>query len=241
AHQRPHQHPPRPRRIPPLPPLRPKDARRAPRRPPRPRHSRLPRARPRAAGLAPPLRAAQGLRRGPAARKGAPPHAPPPDGRRPPQAPRRDQHALLAHPEAIHVPARPDGSRGAFAPPLRDERQGRQEFRAERRNALDAWSINDSASMGGRSSVGERSSSSSAGTFGMVGGKPVNPVTGQMLESEEPWEGPKMTREEKEREAERLMVMFDRLQKNGIIKTENPMRTMQQEGRFEELSDDDSS
>lgn len=78
-------------------------------------------------------------------------------------------------------------------------------------NALDAWSINDSASMGGRSSVGERSSSSSAGTFGMVGGKPVNPVTGQMLESEEPWEGPKMTREEKEREAERLMVMFDRL------------------------------
>jgi hypothetical protein len=32
-----------------------------------------------------------------------------------------------------------------------------------------------------------------------------------------------------------------RLQKNGIIKTENPMRAMQQEGRFEELSDDDSS
>ncbi|KFZ07304.1 hypothetical protein V501_06579 [Pseudogymnoascus sp. VKM F-4519 (FW-2642)] len=108
-------------------------------------------------------------------------------------------------------------------------------------NALDAWSINDSASMGGRSSVGERSSSSSARTFGMVGGKAVNPITGQTLDSEEPWEGPKMTREEKEREAERLMVMFDRLQKNGIIKTENPMRTMQHEGRFEELSDDDSS
>ncbi|OBT50330.1 hypothetical protein VE04_08987 [Pseudogymnoascus sp. 24MN13] len=84
-------------------------------------------------------------------------------------------------------------------------------------NALDAWSINDSASMA------------------------VNPITGQTLDSEEPWEGPKMTREEKEREAERLMVMFDRLQKNGIIKTENPMRTMQHEGRFEELSDDDSS
>ncbi|OBT63115.1 hypothetical protein VE03_07461 [Pseudogymnoascus sp. 23342-1-I1] len=108
-------------------------------------------------------------------------------------------------------------------------------------NALDAWSINDSASVEGRSSGGGRSSSSSARTFGMVGGKPVNPITGQMLESEEPWEEPKMTREEKEREAERLMVMFDRLQKNGIIKTENPMRSMQQEGRFEELSDDDSS
>lgn len=78
-------------------------------------------------------------------------------------------------------------------------------------NALDAWSINDSASVGGRSSVGERSSSSSARTFGMVGGKAVNPITGQTLESEEPWEGNKMTREEKEREAERLMVMFDRL------------------------------
>lgn len=34
---------------------------------------------------------------------------------------------------------------------------------------------------------------------------------------------------------------FHRLQKNGVIKTENPMRAMQQEGRFEELSDDDSS
>lgn len=78
-------------------------------------------------------------------------------------------------------------------------------------NALDAWSINDSASVGGRSSVGERSSSSSARTFGMVGGKAVNPITGQTLDSEEPWEGVKMTREEKEREAERLMVMFDRL------------------------------
>lgn len=30
-----------------------------------------------------------------------------------------------------------------------------------------------------------------------------------------------------------------RLQKNGVITAENPMRTMQQEGRFEELPDSD--
>ncbi|KAL5352998.1 hypothetical protein ACLOAV_001027 [Pseudogymnoascus australis] len=101
-------------------------------------------------------------------------------------------------------------------------------------NALDAWTWGEEQCRGEEQQF-------QRGDVRDGGGKPVNPVTGQMLESEEPWEGPKMTREEKEREAERLMVMFDRLQKNGIIKTENPMRTMQQEGRFEELSDDDSS
>lgn len=38
----------------------------------------------------------------------------------------------------------------------------------------------------------------------------VNPVTGQLLQNETPYTGPEMTREEKEREAERLMVLFER-------------------------------
>jgi hypothetical protein len=41
-------------------------------------------------------------------------------------------------------------------------------------------------------------------------GVPVNPVTGQRLDAEPADTGPKMTREEKEREAERLFVLFER-------------------------------
>jgi hypothetical protein len=45
---------------------------------------------------------------------------------------------------------------------------------------------------------------------GNKGGKPINPVTGQTLETEREPAGPKMTKAEKEREAERLMVLFER-------------------------------
>lgn len=86
----------------------------------------------------------------------------------------------------------------------------------------------------------------------------VNPVTGQTWEAEErenpgdPFEG--MTDEEKEREAERLFVLFersvsiltiyfgllltpDRLKKTGIIDVVNPVEQAVKEGRFEELDD----
>lgn len=43
------------------------------------------------------------------------------------------------------------------------------------------------------------------------GGRAVNPITGQFLDHESvPDEGPEMTQEEKEREAERLFVLFER-------------------------------
>jgi Guanine nucleotide exchange factor synembryn len=42
-----------------------------------------------------------------------------------------------------------------------------------------------------------------------------------------------MTDEEKEREAERLFVLFERMEKLGVA--QNPVRSMQQSGRFEEL------
>jgi len=42
------------------------------------------------------------------------------------------------------------------------------------------------------------------------GAKRVNPVTGQRLDAEPEDTGPKMTQEEKEREAERLFVLFER-------------------------------
>jgi hypothetical protein len=43
-----------------------------------------------------------------------------------------------------------------------------------------------------------------------------------------------MTQEEKEREAERLFVLFDRLERSGM--GVNPVRKAQQEGKFENLS-----
>ncbi|KAI2467074.1 guanine nucleotide exchange factor [Annulohypoxylon bovei var. microspora] len=68
--------------------------------------------------------------------------------------------------------------------------------------------------------------------------RPVNPITGQFLDAERQPDGPEMTEEEREREAERLFVLFERLRANGVISAENPVRTAVQEGRFEELPDD---
>jgi hypothetical protein len=44
--------------------------------------------------------------------------------------------------------------------------------------------------------------------------KPVNPITGQFLESEKHPEEKELTQEEKEREAERLFVLFERYTKH---------------------------
>lgn len=84
---------------------------------------------------------------------------------------------------------------------------------------------------------------------------PVNPITGQRLDAEPKGDdGPPMTEEEKEQEAERLFVLFERyvlstldigdrslfcarLRANGIISVENPVRTAVESGRIEELPD----
>ncbi|KAH8169068.1 guanine nucleotide exchange factor synembryn domain-containing protein [Sarocladium implicatum] len=72
---------------------------------------------------------------------------------------------------------------------------------------------------------------------GRGGQRPVNPITGQFLDTEQHIDAPEMTQEEKEREAERLFVLFERLKKNGLINVQNPVEQAVQEGRFEELSD----
>lgn len=72
-----------------------------------------------------------------------------------------------------------------------------------------------------------------------TGGVPVNPITGQRLDREEPVEMPEMTQEEKEREAERLFVLFDRLKKTGVVDVKNPVEEAYRSGRIEELSDSD--
>lgn len=69
-------------------------------------------------------------------------------------------------------------------------------------------------------------------------GPPINPITGQYLDKEKPAKGPAMTNEEKEREAERLFVLFDRLKATGVVNVENPVREAYQSGRIQELPDD---
>ncbi|KAL2130392.1 hypothetical protein VTI74DRAFT_6520 [Chaetomium olivicolor] len=72
-----------------------------------------------------------------------------------------------------------------------------------------------------------------------MGKRPVNPITGQFLDEESVPDLPKMTMEEKEREAERLFVLFERLKQTGVISVQNPVEKAMQEGRIQELPDDE--
>jgi hypothetical protein len=69
------------------------------------------------------------------------------------------------------------------------------------------------------------------------GGADVNPVTGQRWSAEDKQKAdlPEMTEEEKEREAERLFVLFERLRATGVVDIKNPVQQAIDEGRFEEL------
>ncbi|KAI5303177.1 hypothetical protein KEM56_007827 [Ascosphaera pollenicola] len=66
---------------------------------------------------------------------------------------------------------------------------------------------------------------------------PINPITGQRLDAEPRDRRPPMTQEQKEREAERLFVLFQRLEATGVVK--HPVREALEKGRFEELPDSD--
>ncbi|KAG2182281.1 hypothetical protein INT43_007208 [Umbelopsis isabellina] len=70
----------------------------------------------------------------------------------------------------------------------------------------------------------------------------VNPITGQFLDEEN--QGPSladMTDEEKEREAERLFVLFERLKKTGVVDVENPIAKAMREshGRVSEIDSEE--
>ncbi|MCJ1455018.1 hypothetical protein MMC28_005372 [Mycoblastus sanguinarius] len=69
----------------------------------------------------------------------------------------------------------------------------------------------------------------------IVGGREINPITGQMKDMEPRDNGPEMTDEEKEREAERLFVLFERLKATGVMEVVNPVEQAAREGRFEEV------
>jgi Guanine nucleotide exchange factor synembryn len=69
---------------------------------------------------------------------------------------------------------------------------------------------------------------------------PINPITGQRLDKEEDVSIPEMTQGEKEREAERLYVLFERLKATGVVDVKNPVHQAREEGRFEEVDDSGS-
>ena len=64
-------------------------------------------------------------------------------------------------------------------------------------------------------------------------GVPINPITGQRLDKEPVDTGPEMTLEEKEREAERLFVLFERLKATGVVDVQNPVEQAMREGKFD--------
>ena len=68
-------------------------------------------------------------------------------------------------------------------------------------NALEGWSTSASGE-NGTEDPGEKVTN--------VDGKEINPVTGQRRDMEPPAPGPEMTDAEKEREAEKLFVLFER-------------------------------
>ncbi|RMZ75878.1 hypothetical protein DV737_g5101, partial [Chaetothyriales sp. CBS 132003] len=70
---------------------------------------------------------------------------------------------------------------------------------------------------------------------------PVNPVTGQRLDREPELPLPNMSQEEKEREAERLFILFERLKATGVVDVQNPVQQAHERGRIEELEDSDDS
>ena len=55
-----------------------------------------------------------------------------------------------------------------------------------------------------------------------AGGQMVNPITGQVQVMDKSSPLNEMTDEEKEREAERLLVLFDRLDKTGVMRVIHP-------------------
>jgi hypothetical protein len=70
-------------------------------------------------------------------------------------------------------------------------------------------------------------------------GDAINPITGQRFADEGPSPLSEMTMEEKEREAERLFTLFDRLNRTNVVKVVNPIQEAIQSGRLEQLKDSD--
>jgi hypothetical protein len=71
-----------------------------------------------------------------------------------------------------------------------------------------------------------------AGAGAPAGGALLNPITGLALGDPGAGAGDEMTDEEKEAEAEKLFVLFDRLERNGALApAQNPVRRAMEESQ----------
>lgn len=85
-----------------------------------------------------------------------------------------------------------------------------------------------------------RASALPAGSGVSADGRPVNPITGEYLPTEAELAGDAingLTDEEKQAEAEKLFVLFDRMNRTGVISVQNPVQAAHESGRFHEISD----
>lgn len=72
-------------------------------------------------------------------------------------------------------------------------------------------------------SASSTSSSSASAALNAAAADHINPITGTAQEARAP--DPEMTPEEKEREMEKLFVLFDRLERTGTLPpSQNPIR-----------------
>ncbi|KAJ4165496.1 hypothetical protein LMH87_007126 [Akanthomyces muscarius] len=67
----------------------------------------------------------------------------------------------------------------------------------------------------------------------------IKPITGQLWDREGHSDKPLMTIEEREREAERLFVLFERLRHTGMVYVENSVAAAMRSDKVEKLPDDD--
>ncbi|BGP25277.1 guanine nucleotide exchange factor, Ric8 [Rhodotorula toruloides] len=67
--------------------------------------------------------------------------------------------------------------------------------------------------------------------------RPINPITGAFEPPEDPDLKP-MTEDEKEREAERLYTLFDRMAQSGVISAENPVDKARAAGKLEQTKEE---
>jgi len=90
----------------------------------------------------------------------------------------------------------------------------------------------DEASSSSSSSNAQAGPSTSEDTSALpVSSQPINPITGTTVFPKA--DGPEMTDEEKERELEKLLVLFDRMEKIGALpKDQNPIRKAIHEGKI---------
>lgn len=66
----------------------------------------------------------------------------------------------------------------------------------------------------------------------------VNPITGAYDDDSDAPADDGMTADEKEREAERLYTLFDRMMKTGVMDVKNPVQQAMEEGKLEDVGDE---